>query len=104
MAKSARLNWVHPTTRESGEPLDPADIASVETFMSADFGDNFVSLGTHEPQVLEQVVGDLGIGTYLFRAIWTDLKDKSSVPAEAQGVVPDETPPAVGELTVTIED
>jgi hypothetical protein len=103
MAKNARLNWVHPTTRESGEPLDPADIESVETFMSANMGGDFVSLGTHAPDKLEQVVADLGIGTYLFRAIWTDTKDKSSVPAEAQGVVPDETPPAVGELTVTIE-
>ncbi len=103
MAKNARLNWVHPTTRESGEPLDPADIDFVETFMSADMGANFVSLGMHTPDTTEQVVADLGIGTYQFRAIWNDTKGKLSVPAEDVGVVPDETPPAVGELTVTIE-
>lgn len=103
MAKKARLNWVLPTTRESGEPLDPNDIVGVETFMSADMGNNYVSLGLHPPDVLEQVVADLGIGTYLFRAVVTDTQDRLSVPAEAQGVVPDETPPSAPELTVTME-
>ena len=102
--KDVRLTWELPVTRESGFPLNPADIAHVEVALSADGGANFGVLGTVAPgstQTFTQT--ELEIGTWFFRLVVVDVAGLRSQPVQVQADVPDETAPdAVANVIVSI--
>ena len=98
---NVRLKWTLPTTRASGKPLNPADIAGVELAVSADGGASFtVSDPLVAPTKLETQFLDMDIGTWVFRGVVIDKAGKRSAGKTVTVVVPDTTPP--GEL-VTLE-
>lgn len=103
---NARIQWVLPTTRESGLPLAESEIAFVEVLMSADGGTNYVMVDQVAPPTLEVLVSDLDVGTYHFKAVVEDSNQRRSADsAEVTGEVLDTSnPSAIPTLTVTIED
>lgn len=92
---NVKVVWALPTTRESGKPLDPADIAEVEIEMSADLGANFTSIGTFLPNILETVVTELEPGEWRFRGFVWDTQGRNSKYTNASVVIPDNTNPGV---------
>lgn len=101
MARNVNVNWEYPTTRESGKPLDPADIAGLELSISVDNAtwsvfDNFV-----HPVTGTQVT-ELEIGEWFFKGVVKDIQGRASKPSFASVVVPDETAPGTANLTVTL--
>ena len=92
--KNATVSWDLPTTRESGFPLDPADIQGVEVSLSADGGASFSVLNTVAPPETELLVPDLEIGDWAFRLVVVDTNGKRSADVDALFNVPDETAPS----------
>ena len=90
---TVKVRWSLPTTRESGLPLDPADIAGVELSLSADGGANFGLFDTYPPSVLEAQVTELEPGTWVFRGVVVDSDGRRSAPRTAVQVIEDATPP-----------
>lgn len=99
--KNVNISWELPTTRESGFPLDPADIQHVEVSLSADLGANFTVLNNVAPPTLDLTVPDLEIGDWIFRLVVVDTADRRSVNVDTPVNVPDETAPT-GVLNVQV--
>lgn len=97
MARNVNVSWVLPTTRESGKPLNPADVAGVELSISADLGANWSVYDTFPPSVLTTVLPELEIGEWQVKGVVKDTAGKVSKPVVASIVVPDDTAP--GNLT-----
>ena len=102
--KTATLNWVLPTVRESGNPLDRADIDRADIYMSADGGANFVLAGTVSESLPQTfTVSDLDVGAYSFRTIVVDTAGREGQFVGVSAEVADETPPGgVTGLEVTL--
>ena len=100
MARNVTVNWVLPTTRESGKPLALADIATVELSLSAD-GVNWTAYDSFAPPVLSTVVPELEIGEWFVQGVVVDVAGKRSKPAVASIVVPDDSAPGALQLTLT---
>ncbi len=98
---TVRAAWVLPTTRESGKPLNVADIDHVRIEVSADLGETFGLVGAFPSNVLETIVEDVDFGTWTFRGTVVDSRGRESNPVEATIVVEDTTPPS--ELTLTLD-
>lgn len=99
MAKSVNVSWVLPTTRESGKPLDVADIARVELSLSVD-GVNWSAYNTFTPDIFNTVIPELEIGTWFVQGVVVDTAGKSSAPVVESIAIPDDTAP--GALTLTL--
>jgi len=99
MARNVNVAWVLPTTRDSGKPLNPADIAGVELSISVD-GATWSPYDTFLPAVTETVVPEMDIGEWFFRGVVRDTNGRASSPVIDSIVIPDETPP--GPLTLTL--
>lgn len=97
---NVRVQWALPTTRESGKPLNPADIEAVSIEISAD-GTNYAPVGDFAPNTLETVVSDVDFGEFFFRGTVRDTNGRVSNPVVASIVNEDTTPP--GELSLTLE-
>ena len=93
MTMDALISWNLPTTRESGLPLDPLDIAGVEVWLSADLGDNFTVLSTVPTADTELGVPDLEPGDWIARLVVIDTADRRSDNVDAPFNVPDNSPP-----------
>ena len=76
---NVRVTWTLPTTRESGKPLNPADIRGVSIELSAD-GEAFAEIGEFPPTELSTVVQDLEPGLWAFRGTVIDTKARPSAP------------------------
>lgn len=100
MARSVNVSWVLPTTRDSGKPLDPAQIASVELSLSAD-NVNWSAYDTFAPAVLATVIPELDIGEWFVQGVVVDSAGKRSKPKVASIVVPDDSAPGALELTLS---
>lgn len=102
--KTAKLDWTLPAVRQSGLPLDRADIERVDIYMSADDGANFVIAGTvSESLPQEFTVSDLDVGAYVFRLIAVDTNGREGTPVNVSVTVVDETPPGpVTNVNVTL--
>ena len=98
---NVRVQWVLPTTRESGKPLAVADIDHVLIEVSADGGANFAPVGSFLPDVLETTVTDVDFGEYFFRGTVTDTKGRKSNPVVDSVLNEDTTPPS--ELTIALD-
>ena len=94
------LNWVLPTTRESGKPLALADIKHVVVEVSGDAGENFSPLGVFPPDVTSTQLTDLDFGVWAFRGVVVDQKNRFSAPLVATLVNEDTSPPSA---LVTLE-
>lgn len=94
------LRWALPTTRESGKPLAVSDIQYVDVTASADGGNSWVAIGAFPPSVLSTQITDLDFGTWLFKGVVVDTKNRSSAPLTATLVNEDTTPPSA---LVTLE-
>ena len=102
MARSLTVTWVLPTTRESGKPLNPADIAAVELALSADGGVNYSPYGAYTPDVLSTVIPELEAGEWTVAGTVKDTAGRLSKVVTASVVVPDDTAPgALTSLTLT---
>ena len=91
--KNVNIAWDLPTTRESGLPLDVADIQHVEVFLSADLGATFTSINVIAPPTLDVTVPDLDIGDWVFRLVVVDTSGRQSANVDTPVNVPDETNP-----------
>lgn len=99
MARTVNVSWVLPTTRESGKPLDPAQIALVELELSAD-NVNFAQYNAFPPNVLSTAIPELEIGEWFVRGVVVDTNGKRSKPVVKSIVVPDDSAPGILELTL----
>jgi len=99
MARDVNVSWVLPTTRKSGKPLNPADVAAVELSLSAD-NVNWSAYDSFPKEVLATVIPELDIGEWFVQGVVVDTAGKKSDPVVQSIVVPDETPPGALELTL----
>jgi hypothetical protein len=88
-----KVQWVLPTTRQSGKPLAVSDIANVKIELSAD-GANFADFGVFTPDVLETVVTELEVGEWFVRGTVVDTAGRSSPAKAASYVIEDTTAPS----------
>jgi hypothetical protein len=86
------VNWVLPTTRTSGKPLNPADIAAMELALSID-GTNFTPFDSYTRDILSTVVTELEPGDWYFRGVVVDTLNRRSLPRVSSINIPDLTPP-----------
>ena len=101
--RNALVTWDLPTTRESGLPLDVADIASVEVELSGDGGANFASLDSVVPPAASLEQTELEPGDYIFRLTVVDMVGSGGQPVDAPFNIPDDTPPgSVTNVNVTV--
>ena len=100
MARTVNVSWVLPTTRESGKPLDPAQIAGVELALSVD-NVNFSIYNSFTPDVHQTAIPELEIGEWFVRGVVVDTAGKRSKPVVKSIVVPDDTAPGSLELTLS---
>ena len=94
--KNVTVTWDLPTQRESGFPLNPADIANVEFGMRVVGAPDFTVLGTvlpTDPQTF--AVADVDIGDWEIRLVVVDTAARRSADVIAPFTVPDETNPGV---------
>ena len=102
MARNVNVSWVFPTTRESGKPLNPADIKAMELSISIDSA-NWTVYDTYAPAVTSTRITELEPGKWFFQGVVIDTTNRRSTPLISSVVVLDETPPsALGSLTVTL--
>ncbi len=92
--RNVNIAWELPTTRESGFPLDPADIQHVEVSLSADLGANFILIDSLAPPTLNLLFPDLEIGDWIWRLAVVDTANKRSADVDVPVSVPDETNPS----------
>jgi hypothetical protein len=90
-----KVDWVLPTTRDSGRPLPLSEIAHVSLFISADGGQNYVKFNDFAPDVLSTVITDLEPGTWYVSGLVTDTQGRASGPVVAFKNIPDNSPPGV---------
>lgn len=102
MARNVNVSWEYPTTRESGLPIDPADIAGMTLEMSVDNA-TWSLYNTFAANVVSTVVPDLEPGEWWFRGTVQDVQGRDSAPLVRSIVVPDETPPGpLANLSLTL--
>lgn len=92
MARDVNVSWTYPTTRESGLPLDPADLAGMTLELSVDNA-TWSLYNTFAANVSSTVVPELSPGEWFFRGTVQDSQGRDSAPIVRSIVVPDETPP-----------
>lgn len=97
---NVNVNWVLPTTRVSGKPLNPADVAAVDLSISID-GTNFTAFDSFAPPTLGTVVTDLEPGQWFFSGTVRDTLGRLSIPVVSSLVIPDNTPPS-GLVSLTL--
>lgn len=95
-----RVRWELPTTRESGNALDPADIKHVRVEMSAD-GTNFALVGDFPPSVTETLIEALDTGVWTIRGLVADVNGRVSQPV-VETITVDETAPNGVTFTLTL--
>ena len=101
MTQTANISWDLPTTRNNGQPQDPAQLDFVTVDFSADLGANFVTLGqvpATDPQVL--VIPDLVDGDYIVRLTVTDLQGKSGQSVDTPFLIDTSAPGIVTNVVV----
>lgn len=103
MTQTATVTWDLPTTRVSGNPLDPATLVGVDVYLSADLGANFTLLNTVapvDPQML--VVPDLVDGDYIVRLEVRDLDGQVSVAVDTSFLIDLSAPDGVTNVVVSL--
>jgi hypothetical protein len=100
MARDVDVSWGLPTTRKSGRPLDPADVAAVELSLSSD-NVNWSAYDSFPKEVLATVIPELDIGEWFVQGVVLDTNGKRSAPSVKSIVVPDDSEPSALELTLT---
>ena len=88
------LQWELDLTRTSGKPLALVDIKHVVIDVTADDGASWAPIGAFPPSVLSTQITDLDFGTWRFRGVVVDTKDRPSAPLEATLVNEDNSPPS----------
>ena len=94
--------WNLPTIRQSGLPVDPADVQGVEVALAV-AGGPYSVLNTVPSDTLELVVPDLTPGDYLCRLVPIDTADVRGAETELVFQIADDTPLGpVENATVTV--
>ena len=102
MARNVNVSWVYPTTRVSGKPLNPADIAGLELELSVD-GTLWTPYDVFTADVTSTVIPELDIGLWYVRGVVVDIFGRKSAPLVGTVEVPDETAPGpLANLTLTL--
>ena len=100
MEKTINITWDLPTVRESGNPLDPADILGVE--VSLDAGAGFAlatTLVPTDPQAW--VFPDMVDGDYTVRLVVTGV-DGNSIPVDTAVLIDTSAPGSVVNVQVSL--
>lgn len=98
----ATARWELPTVRQSGLPMDPADVKHVEVALAV-VGGPYSPLEIVAPPKLDHLIPDLSPGDYLCRLVAVDLDDERGAETELPFNIPDETPPGpVENASVTV--
>lgn len=101
MARNVNVSWTLPTTRESGKPLNPLDIASVNLEISVDNA-TWSPYDSFPRDVTETVIPELDIGDWFVRGTVVDTNGRSSAPVIESITIPDETAPGALSLTLSL--
>lgn len=103
MVKTAVVTWQLPTSRESGGPLDIADIQHVEVSLSADLGVNFSILGNVTPLAAqERTIPDLVDGDYVVRLVVVDVNGLRSANVDTSFLIDTSAPGTVTNVVVDL--
>lgn len=86
------LVWTLPNKRESGRPLNPADIMGVEIAASVD-NTTFTVMEVLPPTSTEVTLTELEPGDWFFRGVVVDKDGRRSAPVTITQTVPDTSPP-----------
>ena len=76
--KNIELSWTLPTTRASGNPIDPATIAGVELAFSTDGGLQYTVDKLYPPSELKALFTDVADGDWYFRGVVIDTSGRRS--------------------------
>ena len=102
MTTNVNVAWDLPTTRESGNALDPALIAGVDVSLSADAGANFVLTDTVLPTAVQEVLyPDLVDGDYVVRLVVRLTTGQVSVAVDTPVTLDTSAPSGVANVVVT---
>lgn len=92
MARTATAKWGLPTKRQSGLPVDPAEVQGTEIALAVAGGPFSVLEPMVPSDTLELVIPDLTPGDYLCRYVPIDMDDVRGALIEVQFNIPDDTP------------
>lgn len=103
MARTATAKWDLPTKRQSGLPVDLAEVQGTEVALAVVGGPYSVLEALLPSDTLEHVIPDLTPGDYLCRLVPIDMDDVRGADTELPFSIPDETPlAAVENPSVTV--
>jgi len=99
----ALARWEHPTKRQSGLPMDPADVKGTEVSLAVAGGPYSVLEPLVPPATLQHPIPDLSPGDYLCKLVSIDMENDPGTPVELPFNVADESPPGpVENASVTV--
>lgn len=99
------IRWVLPATRESGLPLDPADIQHTLVELSADGGANFTLVDSVLGSALAQetLVQDLDNGNWIARLTVVDTAGREGAAVDTPFVSDVSAPGTVTNVEVILQ-
>lgn len=102
--KDVRITWVLPVVRDDGVPLPVDEIESLEVFLSANLGVDFVSVATKLPSEVQEVfLPNQSPGNWIVRFVVEDTKGDFSADKDfAYSVPSDSAPGTVTNIEVII--
>lgn len=102
MTTTVNITWDLPSTRTSGNALDPTDIAGVDVSLSADGGANFTLTDTILPSDTQAVTyPDLVDGDYSIRLVVRLVAGQVSTGIDTPFILDTSDPENVANITIT---
>ncbi len=99
MVRTLTVTWDLPTTRTSGNPLDPSEISGVDVSFSAD-GTNFTGLGLNTGGSV--TIPDLIDGDWVVRLTVVDTEGRRSADVDVPVLIDTSAPGTVTNVNVTL--
>lgn len=99
---SIKCTWTPPATRESGRPIDPADIAGYSLVMRVEGAPEFTEIATPAATVREYVLDVTDPGLYEFQLFVIDTDGRKSKPSAGAVMIPDSTAPGAANFEVVL--
>ena len=103
MTTNVTVSWTLPTTRVSGNPIDPNNLAGVDVSLSADGGVNFALTDTIIPTDPQEVFfPDLVDGDYAVRLVVRLVSGQASAGVDTPFTLDTSVPNDVTDVTITL--
>lgn len=100
---SIKITWVAPTTRRSGRPLDPNDIANYVLSMRVEGAPAFSEIARPLKSETSFSLDVSDPGLYQFSLSLVDTGGRVGTPATGQIVIPDTSLPNAPAMTIVLE-